>query len=246
MADGSGAGPAVAGSTVTPEQTVLRSQPWWQGVSTLHGVGNTTLPPVNIADGAVQWRLRWSCQTGRLLVQVPDRPRPLVDAACPGSDTSYATRTGPTTLEVKAEGQWQLQVDQQVDVPLEEPPLPAMTAPGTVAVAADSFYRIDQVGTGRLTLYRLANGTYALRFDNFFVTANSDLELRLSPLVAPRTTEQFLSAPSVRVAPLDVTAGAMNFALPKEVDPAKYRSLVIWCERLRTAYAAASLTPVGS
>ena len=116
-----------------------------------------------------------------------------------------------------------------------------MTAPGTVALSRGGFYRIDQVGSGGVTVYRLAEGTHALRLDNFYATPNVDLEIRLSPLPAPQTTDQFLSAPSALVARLDVTAGSMNFVVPKDIDPRQYRSVVIWCPPVNSAYAAASL-----
>lgn len=230
-------------TTAPPKQTVLRSYPWWQGVRKLEGVGTMTTPTFMIDGGAVQWRLKWACQSGRLIVQAPNRPRPLVDAACPGTDTAYATSTGTLSLGVKADGPWQLQIEQQVEVPLEEPPLPAMTAPGTTPLTIGAFYRIDQVGSGGVTIYRLADGTYTLRLENFYVAPNVDLEIRLSPLAAPQTTDQFTSAPSATVTRLDVTAGSMNFAVPKEVDPRQYRSVVIWCPPLRSAYAAATLRP---
>lgn len=35
----------------------------------------------------------------------------------------------------------------------------------------------------------------------------------------------------------------MNFAVPAEVDPAQYRSVVIWCPLIDSAYAAATLVP---
>jgi hypothetical protein len=97
------------------------------------------------------------------------------------------------------------------------------------------------VGTGTANVYRTADGTHLLRLDRFFVTANVDLELRLSPLEAPRSTEQYLSSPSVWVAPLDVTTGSLNFTLPADVDPSRYRSLVVWCPIINSAYAAATL-----
>lgn len=234
-------GEASTATTAAPRQTLLRSQPWWQGVRTLEGVGTMTTPALTIADDAVQWRVKWSCQSGRLVVQAPGRPRPLVDARCPGSDAGYATTTGPTTLEVKADGPWQLQVEQQLDVPLHEPPLPAMTAPGAVPLTRGAFYRIDQVGRGDVTIYRLADGGHALRLEEFYVSPNVDLEIHLSPVAAPQTTEEFTSAPSATVARLDVTAGSMNFAVPKEVDPRQYQSVVIWCPPLHSAYAAATL-----
>ncbi|MDP9073654.1 MAG: DM13 domain-containing protein, partial [Actinomycetota bacterium] len=124
------------------------------------------------------------------------------------------------------------------------PPQTAMTAPGARVASAGSLYRIDQTGTGRVTVYRLVDGSYALRLDDFFVAANIDLELRFSPLDAPHTTGEYTSSPhSDVVAPLDITAGSLNFAVPKAIDPTQYRSVVIWCPLIQSAYAAATLSP---
>ena len=224
--------------------TVLRSQPWWQGVRALEGTGPATPAAVAIDSGAIQWRVNWSCERGRLRVTAPNQTRALVDAACPGTGTGFGSRSGAVNLQVEADGPWRLQVDQQVDVPLVEPPLPAMAAPGAARVASDAVYRVDQTGRGQATLYRLPDGGHALRLDDFYVTPNVDLEIRLSPLAEPRTTAEIADTPSVHVAPLDITAGSMNFLLPRDVDPSRYRSIVIWCEVLFSAYAAARLTPV--
>ncbi len=238
------AGSAPAAPQVEPpaKETVLRSQPWWQGVTKLEGTGSTTAA-VNVDSGAIQWRVKPTCQAGRLVVRASGQARAVVETACPASPTGYGTRTGAMSLDVTADGPWQLQVEQQVDVPLSEPPLPVMNAPGASKVATGSLYRVDQVGTGKVTLYRLADRSYALRLDDFFVTANVDLELQLSPLDAPRTTEEISTARSPSIAALDVTTGSLNFTLPPTLDPNKYRSLVIWCERTHNAYAAATLTP---
>ena len=242
-AGASGAADEPAATTVEPARTVLRSQPWWQSVTKLEGVGTMTAPAFTIDPGAVQWRVKWTCQTGRLMVRAPAQRRPVVDAACPGADTGYGIQKGSVGLQVRADGPWQLQVDQQVDLPLNEPVLPAMTAPGAAAVATGSLYRIDQVGSGTVTLYRLGDGGYALRLADFFLTANTDLEVQLSPLEAPRSTDQVKASNPVSVAALDITAGSLNFVLPPTVDPTRYKSVVIWCERLFSAYAAASLRP---
>ncbi len=226
-----------------PERTVLRSQPWWQAVGDVEGAGTMTAAPVVVDTGALQARVKWTCQTGRLAVRVPNRARPIVDAACPGTGEGFTIEKGSVAFQVTADGPWQLHVDQQLDVPLVEPPLPAMTAPGSTLVATGSLYRIDQVGTGTLNIYRLADGNHAIRLDKFYVTANVDLELRLSPLEAPRSTPEFMSTPSVWVAPLDITAGSLNFPVPPEVNPTQYRSVVVWCPLIDSAYAAVTLRP---
>ena len=229
-------------TTAAPRaETVLRSQPWWQSLTTLEGTGSMTAPPFTVAADAIQWRVKWTCETGRLVVRVPNRARPVVDAACPGADTGYGIRTGAVALEVTADGPWTMVVDQQVDIPLIEPPLPVLSAPGTELVLTGSLYRIDQVGTGTVNIHRTGDGGHVLRLDDFFVTANVDLELRLSPLEAPRTTEEYMNAASVWVAPLDVTTGSLNFTLPPDVDPTQYRSIVVWCPIIDSAYAAATL-----
>jgi hypothetical protein len=116
-----------------------------------------------------------------------------------------------------------------------------MSSPGSSPVAFGTFQRVDQYVTGRVTLYHLANGRYAIRFDHFYVTPNVDLEVRLSRLRSVKSTRQYRSAPSVFVAPLNITAGSLNFLMPNGVNPAAYRSVVIWCPLITSAYAAASL-----
>ncbi len=222
-----------------PVETVLRSYPWWQEVARLQGAKGT--PTFKISDDASQWRVSWECRRGRFVVRSAAAAKPLIDAPCAGRRTTEITGNPDGALQIAANGPWRARVEQQVDVPLVEPPLPAMSAPGTRKVANGKFYRIDQVGRGRMTIYRLASGRYALRLRNFYVTPKVDLELRLSSLRAPKSTPQYLRAPSKRVATLDITAGSMNFVLPAGIDPGRYRSIVVWCPPVASAYAAATL-----
>jgi hypothetical protein len=221
--------------------TSLRSQPWWQDVRTLDGAGTTTAPAFTIADGAVQWRITWTCQSGRLQVRSPRQSRPVVDGACGAGGVGYGVGSGPVALQVTADGPWRFQIAQQLDTPLVEPPSPAMTAPGASKVAAGSFYDIDKTGIGRVTLYRQADGAYAFRLEDFFVSPTADLELRLSGLEAPRSSEEFMRSPSEQIVRLDVTAGSMNYPVPAGIDPTRFRSVVVWCAPINSAYAAATL-----
>ena len=224
------------------QQTVLLSNPWWQTVGRFRGVGAQTTPAFEIDEDAIQWRMLWSCERGRFLVRAPAGGEPLIDSTCTGQ-TITAELAGKVAggLRIEADGPWSAQVEQQVDVPLIEPPLPAMTAPGAREVASGEFYRMEEVGQGEATIYRLPDDRYALRLSDFYVTPNVDLELRLSPLRKPKTTRQFLSAPAKLAAPLPTTTGSMNFLLPDDIDLSRYRSLVIWCPPLNKAYAAATL-----
>ncbi|MEX0658838.1 MAG: DM13 domain-containing protein [Egibacteraceae bacterium] len=232
---------AAEGSAATSaEATRVRSSPWWQEVARLDGDGPDTAT-VALDEGALQWRAAWTCEGGSLVVSPDSDREPLVEATCPAEGAGFSTSTGPVGLEVEADGPWTLVIEQQVDVPLVEPPLDAMTAADTVAVATGSFYDMDQTGRGEMVVYRLADGGHALRLEEFFVTQNVDLEIHFSPLDAPRTTDEFLGARSEKVADLEITAGSMNFTVPDGVDPGEYRSVVIWCPPLQSAYAAATL-----
>ncbi len=239
----------IASSTpANAQSTTLRSQPWWQTVQTLAGAGTTTTPAFRIDGDAIQWRVKYSCRFGRLLVRSSTAPAPLLTANCPAANAAAPVpkndKSLSASLAVTADGPWRMVVEQQVDVPLDEQPLAAMSAPGAAAVISGRVYRIDESGMGRVTFYRLAGGRYALRLAGFYVSPNIDLELRLSPLPAPHSTHEYLAAPSVHVAPLDVTAGSLNFMLPRGVDPTRYGSLVVWCPLITSAYAAATLKPV--
>lgn len=244
------AAPAAGRVATTPDQgpapapaapTSLRSQPWWQEVKSVDGAGTTTAPAFSIAEGAVQWRVTWTCQSGRIQVRSPRQSRPIVDGACAAGGVGYGAGTGPIPLQVTSDGPWRLEIAQQLDTPLVEPPLAAMTAPGASKVGAGSFYDIDRTGTGRVTLYRQSDGTYAFRLEDFFVSPTADLELRLSPLEAPKSSEQFMASPSELVVRLDITAGSMNYPVPPGIDPTRFRSVVVWCGPINSAYAAATL-----
>lgn len=224
------------------ERTTLRSAPWWQIVTTLEGTGNTTSEPFTIDHRAVDWRVTSSCTAGRLLVRSPDEPRPLLDADCP-EGVGHSDRIGSTRLEVRAEGPWSIEVAQRIETPLREPRLPAMTAPGAKSVATGSFYKVDRVGAGTITIYEQVDGRYSVRLEDFWVTPRSALQLRLSAVASPRTTEDYLDEESQILATLDVTAGSLNYVPPGGVDLAAFRSVVVWSPLDNHVYAAALLEP---
>ncbi|MDQ6803965.1 MAG: DM13 domain-containing protein [Actinomycetota bacterium] len=234
--------------SVTPKgasaPTALRSAPWWQVVTTLAGTGSMTSSSFTIGGGASQWRVRASCPSGHLLVRVVGQSKALLDTACPSHATGYATQTGATRVEVTSGGPWRLEVAQEINVPLVEPPLPAMTSSGTSKVAVGSFYNVDQSATGHLTFYRGADGRFFLRLDHFFVSPNTDLQLLLSALKAPHSSSVVAGGSLKLVATMDVTAGSLNYVVPAGVDPTRFKSLVVWCPATSSAYAAASLVAV--
>lgn len=241
VAPGAPGAPDTPATAAPAAATSLRSSPWWQDVTTLEGSGTANPAPFTVAANALQWRVQWTCSAGHLVVRVPKQAKPVVDGGCPQGTEGYSVQKGAQALQVTADGPWKLTIAQQVDVPLVEPPSPAMTAPGARVAGTGSLYNIDKVGTGKVTLYRQADGLYSVRLEDFFVSPNVDLELRLSTLEAPHGSDEFAAAPNDLVTVMDVTAGSVNYTLPAGLDPTMYKSLVVWCVPIKSAYAAATL-----
>lgn len=236
---------SAAGQAIS-RQNELPAEPYWVTATSFSGTGNAARS-VSIASDALQWRVDYSCTRGSISVAARASgvaPQTLLqNAPCVNPSSGYAVDVGRFTLAISAAGPWNVVIEQEIDRPAVTPPLAAMTAPGSAVTSTGSFYGIDQQGQGAARIYRLAGGGYALRLENFYVTPNTDFEIRLSALPHPTSTPQFQSNPQATVAPLPVTAGSMNFPIPNTVDPLAYHSVVIWCDRLTSAYAAASMQP---
>lgn len=225
-------------------RTARRAAPRWERVDRFEGIA-PAVHEVKIAQGAIQWRARWRCEPGAFALVVSPAPRSGSARAggdCPGRGERSWVTSGRQQLRVEASGDWRVSVEQEVDTALHEPPLAAMRAPAARVVARGDFYKIDRKGGGRASLYRLAGGRLALRMENFVTEPNTDLFVWLSEAKRPRTTRAAFGAPHVEVAGLKSTLGDQNYVLPKGLDTAKIRSIVIWCEPVQNAYTAATLS----
>jgi hypothetical protein len=232
-------------SKVDPQisKTRDRAAPRWEPIATLSGSAPDA-ESFTVSKRAIQWRARWRCSKGTLRMSVSPRPRSSPERAggrCPDRGESSWIQSGRQRLSVRASGRWRVVVEQQVDTPLREPPLPAMRAEGARVLARGSFYRVERRGRGRAALYRLPNGRHALRFEGFSTSSNTDLFVWLSEAVRPRTTKQAVRAPYREFALLKSTLGDQNYLLPRNVDVDRFRSIVIWCEPVSIVYTAASL-----
>jgi hypothetical protein len=235
-----------AAHQATSGQNELPAQPYWISLSTPSGSGNATRR-IAIASDALQWKVDWRCDSGSISIDAQRSGAAAQsiahNAACPGSGEGFAVDSGTFTLAITASSAWTLSVQQELDRPQYSAPLASMTAPGSAVLASGTFYGIDQQGQGTARIYRLPDGSTALRLENFYVTPNTDFQIRLSPLQHPASTPEFQSTPSAIVGPLPITAGSFNFVIPPGIDPTAYHSVVIWCDRLISAYAGATLQP---
>ena len=227
-----------------PPPKTHAAAPRWEHIATVSGPGTRT-KRFTIVPRAIQWRARWRCASGALELSVDPPPRdgnPLARARCPRRGRSESIQTGTLGLRAEGTGRWLVKIEQQVDTPLRDRPLPGMTADRLVAKGP--FYPIDKEAKGSAALYRLPNGRLALRFDRFETSQNIDLFVWLSKASKPRTTKAAFRAPHVVAAELKSTLGNQNYLLPAGTHPRDVRSVVIWCEPVRNAYTAAALRPV--
>lgn len=225
-------------------RTARRAAPRWERVGHFQGV-TPTVVPVKIAPRAIQWRARWRCSAGKLALAVEPKPRGTAEKPggnCPGSGETTWVQTGEQQLRITAGGRWSVVVEQQVDTPLREPPLAAMRAPGARLLKSGRFYPVERQGRGTAHLYRLADGRGALRLDDFRTSSNTDLFIWLSVAAKPKTTKEAVAAKRLgRLIALRSTIGEQNYMLPRKVDPARVRSIVIWCVPIQIVYTAAGL-----
>ncbi|HSH58402.1 MAG TPA: hypothetical protein VK988_01945, partial [Acidimicrobiales bacterium] len=208
-------GPPVMASPTTapPAGDSRRSQPYWTPVVTLKGSGDTTTETFAVVPNALQWRAFFRCEKGpftALPLKDSGQPlkRPLADGAgCEQEGKGFAVETGRFTLKITTPGTWEVRIEQQIDTPLVEPPAPGLE--GAQVLGKTTFYGVDRQGEGTATLFKMPDGSQLIRLESFFVTLNSDLEIRMSPLPAPKTTDEIARAGFTNVAPLKATVGSM-------------------------------------
>lgn len=112
-----------------------------------------------------------------------------------------------------------------------------------VFIATGKFTGTDDVhkGEGRAVIVQLANGQRFLRLEEFKVTNGPDLYVYLSGHSSPRNRAQLHDGGAFEVGLLKGNVGNQNYELPANVDPAKYRSVVIYCKRFSVLFASAEL-----
>lgn len=226
------------------EGEAQRASPRWEQVRVVTGNEPATIGPFAVAAGAIQWRVKWSCETGTIRILAtppPPRPGPLVDSPCPERGEGFSRQTGDVTLEVQASGPWKATVEQQVDTPLDEPPLAEMA--GAQVLGRGDFYNVEKTGKGTAILYRLADGRRALRFEAGFEVFNDpDLVVWLSEATNPKTSREVVDSNHVEIAALRSTKGSQNYILPENVTLGRIGSVALYCVPVPSIYTAASLS----
>lgn len=232
--------------TTTPpsltEGSDSRAAPRWEQVRVVTGNRDQDFG-ITINAEAIQWRVKWTCEGGNLLITsnpAPVRPGPLVTSRCPSGGEAFDRKTGEITVSVQASGPWKATVEQQVDTPLDEPPLPEMAS--AQVLGRGEFYNVEKTGKGTVVLYQLPDGRRALRIeDGFEVLNDPDLVIWLSDAERPATSKAMADSDHFELAALKSTRGSQNYVLPDNLPVSPVRSVGLYCVPVPSIYIAAAL-----
>jgi hypothetical protein len=120
------------------------------------------------------------------------------------------------------------------------PPTPVPTPFEPVAVATGEFTGTDDFhfGRGTATVIEVGPGRYHLRLEDFSVRNGPDLFVYLSP------DADGYHEDALELGRLKATDGSFGYDLPDGVDPAVFRSAIIWCKQFAHLFATAPFAPV--
>ena len=93
-----------------------------------------------------------------------------------------------------------------------------------------------------MTIYRLADGAYVLRFEDFEVTNGPDLRVLVSPHPNPRGSGDATAEGYVELGKLKGNIGSQNYRFPEGLTPDAFQSVVIYCKPFRVVFSVASLS----
>ncbi len=122
----------------------------------------------------------------------------------------------------------------------DEPSVSTTAPPGPVELGAGDLVSLDHSTSGRARILQLADGSRYVRLEGLRTDNGPDLRVYLSTNPADGPEGAFDDT-YVDLGGLQGNLGDQNYAVPADVDPLEYASVVIWCDRFDAAFGAADL-----
>ncbi|MCY4438047.1 MAG: DM13 domain-containing protein [Chloroflexi bacterium] len=112
-----------------------------------------------------------------------------------------------------------------------------------VVVAEGQFQDADEFhkGTGTVTLYRLADGTHLLRFEDFRVTNGPQLHVLLANHADP-VNRADLEEGYIDLGGLKGNVGSQNYEIAADIAIDPINSIVIYCKPFHVVFSTAALS----
>ncbi|MET9829161.1 DM13 domain-containing protein [Streptomyces sp. NPDC006385] len=150
---------------------------------------------------------------------------------------------------------WKLWQDETVEEALPQlvetsaPPAAARsrtptTPAGPQTLASGELISHEHPTSGTVKLVRLADGSHIVRLENLDTSNGPDLRVWLTDAPVKEGTagwHVFDAGEYVSLGKLKGNKGSQNYALPEDVDPARFSSVSIWCDRFDVSFGAAEL-----
>jgi len=116
------------------------------------------------------------------------------------------------------------------------PPTPTASPFAVTTLSTGEFSGTDDFhfGQGTASVVEVQPGRFHLRLEDFSVRNGPDLFVYLSPDPAGYTDD------SLELGKLKATDGSFGYDLPEGVDPARFRSALIWCKQFSHLFAVAT------
>jgi hypothetical protein len=110
-----------------------------------------------------------------------------------------------------------------------------------VRVSSGEFHAVAHPGTGDAIVYRMEDGSQVLRLENLDIFNGPDLYVYAVAADDANDSDTVLDAGFINLGPLKGNQGNQTYELPTGFDPAKYRSISVWCQRFSVNFATAPL-----
>ncbi|WP_122616696.1 DM13 domain-containing protein [Streptomyces sp. Tu 4128] len=120
----------------------------------------------------------------------------------------------------------------------------APSASGPVTLASGDLISHEHATSGTVELVRLPDGSHVVRLADLDTSNGPDLRVLLTdaPVEEGRAGwHVFDDGKHIGLGKLKGNKGSQNYTVPAHVDPARYRSVSIWCDRFDVSFGAAEL-----
>ncbi len=160
-----------------------------------------------------------------------------------------AVKSMPGTMTPTDKDEMTQQMAEAMKDALPEAMAKIETQPATEPVRLKSGQFKDQdrfhKGSGKATIYRLADGSPLLRLEDFQVTNGPDVRVILTRSPNPEAAGQVTGPGHLELAKLKGNMGNQNYPIPDDADVSAFKSVVIFCKPFRVIFSIASLESAG-
>jgi hypothetical protein len=130
--------------------------------------------------------------------------------------------------------------------PAEAPSGATATPPpaGPTTLASGELISHEHATSGTVKVVRLADGSHVVRLEGLDTSNGPDLRVWLTdaPVKEGRAGwHVFDDGRYVSLGKLKGNKGSQNYTVPEDVDPSRYTSVSIWCDRFDVSFGAAEL-----